>query len=176
EKPVVDPSLPRLDVLVSLAKTCQAPGARALIVQRKLKGLGTVIEMEPTPQQLMQKKGGVRLVALLATARPAEEVRDAVAGVPDVESVEVRVAPVAAARPEAAPVVQGALRPVTEVSPQEDPRSEATVRVRAQALDQLLDQAAEVLHGIGRLRGVARAAPDTHGARAGWEVGRRRPA
>ena len=55
EKPVVDPALPRLDVFFSLSRACQAPGARALIVQRKLKGLGVLVEMEPPPQQLMQK-------------------------------------------------------------------------------------------------------------------------
>src|SRR5690349_1236324 len=42
-KAVVDPSIPRLDVFFSLAKSCQAPGARTLIVQRKLKGLGTLL-------------------------------------------------------------------------------------------------------------------------------------
>jgi two-component system chemotaxis sensor kinase CheA len=176
EKPAVDPALPRLDVLIGLAKACQAPGARALIVQRKLKGLGTLIDMEPTPQQLMQKKGGVRLVALLATARPAEEVRDAIAGVPDVDSVEVQLAPIASTpAPEAAPEApQGALRPVIETAPQEDPRAEATVRVRAQALDQLLDQAAEVLHGIARLREVSRKLPEAQVAAFEVEVDRLR--
>jgi two-component system chemotaxis sensor kinase CheA len=160
DRPVADPALPRLDVFVTLTKGCQAPGARALIVQRKLNSLGTVLDLEPTPQQLMQKKGGVRLVALLATARSSEEVREAVEGVPDVETVEVRLAPLTAApSPEVTPL-QGALRPVTDVAPLEDPRAEATVRVRAQALDQLLDQAAEVLHGIARLREAARKLPE----------------
>src|SRR5712692_4633151 len=165
ERPVADPALPRLDVFVTLTKGCQAPGARALIVQRKLNSLGTVLDLEPTPQQLMQKKGGVRLVALLATARSSEEVREAVEGVPDVETVEVRLAPLSAApSPEVTPL-QGALRPVTDTVPQEDPRAEATVRVRAEALDQLLDQAAEVLHGIARLREAARKLPE-HAASA----------
>src|SRR5438067_6752065 len=69
EKLAVDPSLPKLDVFFSLTKGCQAPGARALIVQRKLRALGTLMEMEPAPQSLMQKKGGVRVAALLATSR-----------------------------------------------------------------------------------------------------------
>src|SRR5712691_10916182 len=130
---LADPALPRLDVFVTLTKGCQAPGARALIVQRKLNSLGTVLDLEPTPQQLMQKKGGVRLVALLATVRSSEEVREAVEGVPDVETVEVRLAPLSASlSPEVTPALQGALRPVTDTVPLEDPRAEATVRVRAQ--------------------------------------------
>src|SRR5439155_24062853 len=115
EKPAVDPSLPQLDVFFSLAKACQAPGARALIVQRKLKALGTLIEMEPPPSQLMQKKGGVRVAALLATAKSVEDVRAAFDGIPEVEQVEVRVAPVApppsAEAPQAAP---GPMRAICE--------------------------------------------------------------
>ena len=178
EKPVVvDPSLPRLDVFISLTKACQAPGARALIVQRKLKALGTLIEMEPTPQQLMQKKGGARLVALLATNKPADEVKSTLAGVPDVESVDVQPAPLAttpAVQPAAAAAPQGLLRAVTDAAPPEEPGAEATVRVRAQALDQLLDQAAEVLHGIARLRDAARKLPEAQAGAFEVEIDRLR--
>ena len=162
ERPAAaDPALPRLDVFFSLSKACQAPGARALIVQRKLKALGTVVEMDPTPQQLMQKKGGARVSALLATARSLDEVRAAFAGIPEVEEVEVRVAPHAAAPEVAADEPQGQLRAVGGATAIDDARPEATVRVRAQALDQLLDQAAEVLHGIARLRESARKLPES---------------
>src|SRR5689334_19664097 len=154
----VDPALPRLDVFFSLSRACQAPGARALIVQRKLKALGTLLEIEPTPQALMQKKGGVRVSALLATSRPSEAVAAAFDGIPEVENVQVRLAPLtsapqpqAAAEPKTRPT-----RPITQTPVAEEVRVEATVRVRAQALDQLLDQAAEVLHGIARLREQAR--------------------
>ncbi|TMA29275.1 MAG: chemotaxis protein CheA [Deltaproteobacteria bacterium] len=174
EPVVADPALPRLDVFVTVAKSCQAPGARALIVQRKLKGLGTLLELEPSPQQLLQKKGGARLAALLATAKAPEEVRDTLAGVPDVESVEVRPAPLAAAPRPAEPVPQGPLRTVTDSVPPEDPRLDATVRVRAQALDQLLDQAAELLHGAARLRDAARNLPETHAGAFETEVDRLR--
>src|SRR5437868_2172008 len=97
--PIVDiahaaePLIGKLNAFFSLTKACQAPGARALIVQRKLRALGTLMEMEPAPQSLMQKKGGVRVAALLATSRPLDEVRGAFEGIPEVESVEVRVAP-----------------------------------------------------------------------------------
>lgn len=160
EKPAVDPSLPRLDVFFSLAKACQAPGARALIVQRKLRGLGQLVEMEPPPQSLMQKKGGVRVVALLATARSIDDVRAAFDGIPEVEQVEVRLAPVASAPAVSEPAPAGAVRTISDPPPADDLRNDATVRVRAQALDQLLDQAAEVLHGIARLRESARQLPE----------------
>jgi len=177
QKPVADPSLPRLDVAFSLAKSCQAPGARALIVQRKLKAAGTLLEMEPQPGALMQKKGGARVSALLATARSVDEVRALFDGIPEVDEVEVRVAPVANA-----PVPEGAQAPppataflaIPEAAGSEDPRADATVRVRAQALDQLLDQAAEVLHGIARLREAARLLPENAAAQFEAEIDRLR--
>ena len=166
-KPAADPALPRIDVTVVLARTCQAPGARALIVQRKLRALGTLLELEPQPAQLMQKKGAVRLVALLASARPLEEIKAAFGGIPEVESVEARPAPRASSQPPAPveettagpPPAPVALRPLPEPPP-EELRAEATIRVRAQVLDQLLDQAAEVLHGIARLQNAARKLPE----------------
>jgi two-component system chemotaxis sensor kinase CheA len=154
-KAAVDPALPVYDVFFSLPKTCQAPGARTSIVQRKLKALGTLLELEPSPQQLMQKKGGARVAGLVSTAKSPDEIRAALSGIPEVEQIEVRLAPPSAA-PHAAPApLQGALKALPEVSAEEQ-RIEATVRVRAAALDQLLDQAAEVLHGIARLRDAAR--------------------
>src|SRR5205814_3765385 len=178
EKLAVDPSLPKLDVFFSLTKACQAPGARALIVQRKLKALGTLIEMEPPPQQLMQKKGGVRVVALLATARSVEDVRAAFDGIPEVEEVEVRVAPLATApaveEPISEPPATGQMRAVSDAPLAEESRSDATVRVRAQSLDQLLDQAAEVLHGIARLREAARKLPENIAAQFESEIDRLR--
>lgn len=166
-RPVADPAIPRVDVSVALSRACQAPGARALIVQRKLKALGVLLEMEPQPAQLMQRKGAARIVALLASARPLEEIRAAFAGIPEVETVEVRLAPLAAAQPQAS---AGPSQPAAALPPQpmradgppllEDQRPEPTVRVRAQVLDVLLDQAAEVLHGIARLRDAARKLPE----------------
>ncbi|HZX94624.1 MAG TPA: chemotaxis protein CheA [Myxococcales bacterium] len=164
ERAQVDPALPRLDVSFSLSRSCQAPGARALIVQRKLKAMGTLLEIEPAPQALMQKKGGVRVAAVLSTSRSIDEVRTAFDGIPEVENVEVRVAPLTSAPPQARKpsddTKTGPARPITETPTAGDVRVEPTVRVRAQALDQLLDQAAEVLHGIARLREAARHLPE----------------
>jgi len=176
QKPVADPGTPRLDVAFSLSKACQAPGARSLIVQRKLKGLGVLLEMDPQPAALMQKKGGVRVTALLATARPADEVRAAFEGIPEVEEIEVRPAPIANApgpEPQAAEE-GGAVRAVPDTAGTEEARTDATVRVRAQALDQLLDQAAEVLHGIARLREAARHLPENAAAQFEAEIDRLR--
>ena len=159
DKPA-DPALPRLDVFFSLSKACQAPGARALIVQRKLRAMGQLVDMEPTPAALMQKKGAHRVAALLATAKTIEQVRAAFDGIPEVENIEVRLAPQASAPAAEQPSLAGPVRAISEPPAPEEVRADATVRVRAQALDQLLDQAAEVLHGIARLREAARKLPE----------------
>jgi len=176
QKPVADPGTPRLDVAFSLSKACQAPGARSLIVQRKLKGLGVLLEMDPQPAALMQKKGGVRVTALLATTRPPDEVRAAFDGIPEVEEVEVSAAPVANAPEPAPPAAEeaGAVRAVPDTAAAEETRTDATVRVRAQALDQLLDQAAEVLHGIARLREAVRTLPENAATQFEAEIDRLR--
>jgi two-component system chemotaxis sensor kinase CheA len=191
--PVADPSLPRLDVSVVLAKTCAAPGARALIVQRKLKAMGTLLEMEPMPAQLMQQKGGARITALLATLTATDEVREALVALPEVDHVEVRIAPVArpvdggfpalpppvVSPPRAS--VRGHLTPAPvrrELTPApvdaDELRPEPTVRVRAETLDQLLDQAADVMHGIARLREAAKRLPENAAARFDADIDRLR--
>ncbi len=189
--PVADPSLPRLDVAVVLSKTCAAPGARAMIVQRKLKAMGTLLELEPTPAQLMQQKGGARITALLATLTATDEVREALVALPEVDHVEVRMAP-AARPPEEGPPLppvpmvsppQAAMREKTPMTgrsltpaPMEpdELRPEPTVRVRAEALDQLLDQAADVMHGIARLRDAAKRLPEHAADRLEAEIDRLR--
>jgi len=185
--PVADASLPRLDVAVFLSKTCAAPGARALIVQRKLKAMGTLLEMEPLPAQLMQQKGGARISALLATLTATDEVRAAISALPEVDEVDVRMAPAARPpderrsppTPPPAPIVspaQAKVRPqLTPPAVEPDElRPESTVRVRAEALDQLLDQAAEVMHGIARLREAAKRLPESAAARMEGDIDRLR--
>src|SRR5207248_1844348 len=68
----------------------------------------------------------------------------------------------------------GAVRMVTDAPMPDDGRTDATVRVRAQALDQLLDQAAEVLHGIARLREAARKLPENASGQFEAEIDRLR--
>src|SRR5258705_145163 len=175
KKVEADPSLPRLDVTFSLTKACQGPAAPALHVQRKLKGAGTILEMEPQPGALMQKKGGARVTAVLATARSIDEVRALFDGIPEVEEIVVRPSPPAnAPPPEPVAAVSSRTLPVPDLGALEDPRVDATVRVRAQALDQLLDQAAEVLHGIAGMREAARHLPERVSAQFEAEIDRLR--
>jgi two-component system chemotaxis sensor kinase CheA len=184
-RPVVDPDLPRYHLVVQLSPKCQAPGARALIVQRKLKALGTLIELEPTPARLMQTKGAARLTAEVASARSAGELRLACASVPEVESVSVSSAgpgvvqgagPGVSAPPPHKPAVKVETTPPAPRAQADgrELRPEQTVRVKAESLDQLLDAAGEVLLGIARLREASRKLPESHAAAFETEVDRLR--
>ncbi|MFL5372492.1 MAG: chemotaxis protein CheW [Myxococcales bacterium] len=172
-------SLPRFEISVCLMKTCAAPGARALIVQRKLRALGTLIEMDPLPAQLMSQRGGAAISASLATDKSIDEVRKALSALPEVESADVRSAGAARTTSQPAPApaqVQEmpAIVPPPQTSDTDGLRPESMVRVRAETLDQLLDQAAEVLHGIARLRDAAKRLPQDVGPVFEAEVDRLR--
>jgi two-component system chemotaxis sensor kinase CheA len=192
-KVAVDPALSRYQVVIQLSAKCQAPGARALIVQRKLRALGTLIELEPPPAQLMQTKGAAVLTADFATSRSAEEVRLACASVPEVATVEVRpeakgvvqdqratraspasAAPALVVPATPAPVASAPIPRSTPAPEAPELRPDATVRVRADALDQLLDSAGEVLLGIARLREASRKLPEAHAGHFEAEVDRLR--
>ncbi|MFL5362708.1 MAG: chemotaxis protein CheW [Myxococcales bacterium] len=173
------PSLPRFEISVCLMKTCAAPGARALIVQRKLRALGTLIEMDPLPAQLMSQRGGAAISASLATDKSIDEVRKALSALPEVESADVRSAGAARTTSQPAPAPaqaqeMPAVVPPPQTSDTDGLRPESMVRVRAETLDQLLDQAAEVLHGIARLRDAAKRLPQDVGPVFEAEVDRLR--
>ena len=173
--PAAPEGTPVWEVVISLSPKCAAPGARALIVQRRLRALGALLEMEPTPQQLMQTRGAARITSRVATSKTPDEIRAACQSVPEVDAVEVLTAegkkvlpppapraaneePRRAAPPADAP---GQATPAPPI--REERRTESTIRVRAEALDQLLDAAGEVLGGIARLREGARKLPESVG-------------
>jgi two-component system, chemotaxis family, sensor kinase CheA len=171
------PAAPARELLITLSSKCAAPGARALIVQRKLKALGQLVEMEPSPQQLMQTRGGARIRARLATVKGPEEIRAACRSVPEVGGLGgEKVTHVAAEepRPKATPASDPQAQATPAPPPREERRNDSTVRVRADALDQLLDAAGEVLGGIARLREHARQLPESVGPSFEQEIDRLR--
>jgi two-component system chemotaxis sensor kinase CheA len=155
-----DPSAPKMRLFVHLAATCVAPGARAMVLERRLKKLGQVLEITPSPAQLSGGRIAGPLRAVIATHSQPEALRAACLAVPEVDAVEVE------------PFVE-ATKNAPDVTPA-DLRPDATVRVRADALDQVLDGAGEMLLGISRLREAARRLPPDVAAAFEAEVDRLR--
>lgn len=139
-----DPTAAKMRLFVHLAPTCVAPGARAMVLERRLKKLGQVLELTPSPAQLSGGRIAGPLRAIVATHSTPEALRAACLAVPEVDAAEVE------------PFVESARNP--DATPSE-PRPDATVRVRADALDQVLDGAGEMLLGISRLREAASKLP-----------------
>ena len=164
------PEVPRYSLRVQLSPRCAAPGARAMILQRKLKTLGTLLSIEPLPAQLAQSRTPHQLSAMLASARTPQELRAACLGLPEIDAVEIASPtgePLLPAEPaqtgtttQSAPAASKTPAPPV-APPAAGANKDATVRVRAEALDQLLDAAGEVLGGIARLREAARKLPDS---------------
>src|SRR5207245_845582 len=69
------------------------------------------------------------------------------------------------------PLVRGLTPPPVDA---DELRPQPTVRVRAEALDLLLDQAADVMHGIARLREAAKRLPEHVAARLDGDIDRLR--
>ena len=156
----IDPALPRIRLTVYLAATCSAPGARALVLERKLKKLGQLIELSPSPAVLAATRGTGPLRVMIASAASPEALRTACLSVPEVEAADA--------------VTISDPPPTAVPSSAEGPRVDATVRVRADALDLVLDGAGELLLGISRLREAARKLPPDLAASFEAEVDRLR--
>ena len=173
--PEPGPEVPRYTLRVHLSPRCAAPGARAMILQRKLKTFSYVASIDPAPALLAQSRTPHLITVRIATTKEPLELRAACKGLPEVDFVDVLDAKGEPAlppeeRPDAktiAPPEQSVPPPITTPLPPTglqgnplEPNKDATVRVRTEALDQLLDAAGEVLGGIARLREAARKLPE----------------
>ncbi len=164
--PIADPLLPRLLFTVLLSPKCAAPAARVMVLERKLKKLGVLLELFPAPAQLQGRKEALPPVrGVLSTRASADEVRAACLSVPEVD--EASVEQVSDAPPPLASRASAEVKPT-------DLRVEPTIRVKADALDQVLDGAGELLLGIARLRESARKLPESHASAFEAEIDRLR--
>jgi len=207
--PALSDSIPRYTLRIRLSPRCAAPGARAMIVQRKLKSLSAQLVLEPLPAQLAQSATPHLFLAHAASEAAPLALQRACLGLPEVEGVEILgadgaplleeknrdpkaedraassgAAASAGADRAASDALHGAPRAIapTAAAPPASPAAaadvlpaapgaaarasaellrDASVRVRADALDQLLDAAGEVLGGVARLRESARLLPES---------------
>jgi two-component system chemotaxis sensor kinase CheA len=124
--PAEDPTTWRLTV--QLDPGCSLPGARATVLCRRLAGLGQVLSCEPPLEALAEGLApGRPLVLELRSARPAEEIRALVDGVPELATTHLEPA---------------------RAAPEGEPDGRAAtgfVRVRTELLDGLVDSVAELL-------------------------------
>jgi two-component system chemotaxis sensor kinase CheA len=140
DQPTTPPGAGRWWVEAEFDPASPLPGARAFLLLRQARTLGSVRDLDPPEDQLTQEGLGRRVRFRLDTAMPADQIRPVLASVGDVVRLEIRPAD------EALGVASGP-----------DPlRVEAlrarTVRVDVRALDALVDQVGELVLARDRLR------------------------
>jgi two-component system chemotaxis sensor kinase CheA len=148
---------PRLRVEINLKAGTPLPAARALVILKRLRDHGRILECTPAPDAMASPGFTGRLNVLLATSVSAGRLEDLVASLPDVDdcaAAEVRGDPGPGHAEPAAPG-SGAGAPghatAGETGP---PRGEgiATIRVATERMDRLLDGIGELILDRERLR------------------------
>ncbi|MEK7283636.1 MAG: chemotaxis protein CheA [Acidobacteriota bacterium] len=142
---------PHLAIDVVIRQGTPLPGARAMVILKRLEEHGRILELSPSPQTLPTGRFNGRLRIILATNVAAERMEALVAGIPDVDFCQA-----SQSAPEAGPAPDNpAAEPAGEPGV---PRSEAisTIRVATERLDHLLDGIGELILERERLlRAVA---------------------
>lgn len=128
-----------LDVRVTLAPDTELRGVRAFVVLRALGRVAEVLDAHPRDPVEFE---GMEVRAWLRGAEPSS-IRKALAGIPEISDVRIEEPPpAAAASPGSAPDRPAAAQP---------PRAEATLRVAASRLDELMFRMQEVVVSAARL-------------------------
>lgn len=142
---------PHLAIDVVIRQGTPLPGARAIVILKRLEEHGRILELSPSPQILPTGEFNGRLRIILATNVAADRMEALVAGLPDVDSCQA-----SRSVQEAGPApATSAAEPAGEPGV---PRSEAisTIRVATERMDHLLDGIGELILERERLlRAVA---------------------
>jgi two-component system, chemotaxis family, sensor kinase CheA len=155
---------PCLLVDIAIRQNAPLPGARAMVILKRLEEHGRVLEISPTPQVLANGSFPGRLRIVLATRVSAERLSGLVGELPDVAACEVtRAAPSPGQTAQPPDRRHGARRASPERREGEDPgdgasardgRADAitTIRVPTERMDRLLDGIGELILERERLK------------------------
>ncbi len=161
---------PRLLVDIAIRQGAPLPGARAMVILKRLEEHGQVLEISPAPRILATGKFNGRLRVVLASRVAADRVASLVEGLPDVAACQVT--------PAAPPEEQGE-DPQRRLAPRrifpdrrEEETAEAparaeaitTIRVPTERMDHLLDGIGELILDRERLKRALEADPGSEAA------------
>ena len=161
---------PRLLVDIALRQGAPLPGARAMVILKRLEEHGQVLEVSPAPQILATGKFNGRLRVVLASRIAAERVASLTGGLPDVAACEVTPAsspedPGGDSERRLAP--RRTLPDRRDEEAAESPvRTEmiTTIRVSTERMDHLLDGIGELILDRERLKRALEADPGSEAA------------
>lgn len=146
---------PRFVLKLRISPSCQAPGVRAFLVQRRLSSLGNLFDLKPPLEDL--RAGRIpdgRISVEVETSGGEAAIRDVLRNVPEVELTSVTEASFEP-QPPAPAETSEAPRPIGVDSGR-------TVRVRTDLLDHFLEAVGELMLATSRLRELGKALPEAH--------------
>lgn len=157
---------------VTLSESCLLKAARAYMVISRLEEMGDVIKTEPSVEALENEDFALSFRVYLASQQEAGEVRNAVAKISDIASVDLKEfnagqvssaeqdvpaksqeSPAGAAKETPTPVVKAEARPApAAAAPKvESKKASQTVRVDIGRLDKLMNLVGELVIGRARI-------------------------
>jgi two-component system, chemotaxis family, sensor kinase CheA len=144
---------PRLLVDVAIRKDAPLPGARAMVILKRLQEHGRVTDISPAPQILTTGGFNGRLRVVLSSNLLPDRLASIVLGLPDVSSCQVTPA-AATSSPDTRPAKEapepGSLRTTQDrLAPAE---TITTIRVATDRMDHLLDGIGELILDHERLK------------------------
>ena len=141
-------------VTVKVAREAPMPSARSLVIYKRAGGLGEILHMSPSMEDLQGGNFTGSLSMLLASVKPSSEIQGAIVAQPEIESVTIKDVTgreEAAGKLEAQPVVEARkITPPSFAVPLQMKKS-TMVRVDTRLLDDLIDMVGELVTTKGSL-------------------------
>ncbi|URV79329.1 chemotaxis protein CheA [Bacillus velezensis] len=157
----------RYEITVSLNESCMLKAVRVYMIFEKLNEAGEVAKTIPAAEVLETEDFGTDFQVCFLTKQPAEEIKELISGISEVENVEISAgAPLKTAeKPQAAEPVKEAPVKKTEKQPQPQAKTEEqpkhhsgskTIRVNIERLDSSMNLFEELVIDRGRLEQIAK--------------------
>ncbi|AJC23933.1 chemotaxis protein CheA [Bacillus velezensis] len=157
----------RYEITVSLNESCMLKAVRVYMIFEKLNEAGEVAKTIPAAEVLETEDFGTDFQVCFLTKQPAEEIKELISGISEVENVEISAgAPLKTAeKPQAAepvkeaPVKKAEKQPKPQAKTVEQPKHHSgskTIRVNIERLDSSMNLFEELVIDRGRLEQIAK--------------------
>lgn len=145
--PAIQGDLPAFNAEIKIAPNAAMPAARALVLFKKLEGMGRILFSSPSKEAILAGQFEGTLLVQFATNSPEASLRQELEG-PEVQSLAL--APCAPTAPPGA--AKGSASPSPPARSAEPAVSTATLRIRTEVLDRFLDHLGELIIHENRLK------------------------
>ncbi len=157
----------RYEITVSLNESCMLKAVRVYMIFEKLNEAGEVAKTIPAAEVLETEDFGTDFQVCFLTKQPAEEIKELISGISEVENVEISAgAPLKTAeKPQAAepvketPVKKAEKQTKPQAKTEEQPKHHSgskTIRVNIERLDSSMNLFEELVIDRGRLEQIAK--------------------